>query len=133
MGTFVMRIAAPTLSMRYSTQVILIIATCFILTIQLAHSSETLNASPEGKDAIPLAEKHTLRSEGLRETISAWTPWLLRLGFTALLCAASSPSPIGLPLALVFAFQPEFVHRWWSMALDALGPDMLLTVGLPAV
>jgi len=57
--------------------------------------------------------------------------FLLRLVVATLLCAAASPSPAGLPFAIVCAFQPPFVQRLWASAVDAFSPEMLLTVGLP--
>merc|ERR1711907_488191 len=103
---------------------VLLVCTCTVLAIELAHSSDADN-----QDTILIAEKH--RSVGYGDAIRDWYPFLLKLGCATLLCAASSPSPVGLPLALVFAFQPEFVQRSWSMAVDALGPDLLLMAGIP--
>lgn len=57
--------------------------------------------------------------------------FLLRLVVATLLCAAASPSPIGLPFALVCAFQPAFVQQWWSAALDTFSVEVLLIAGLP--
>lgn len=63
---------------------------------------------------------------------SDWRPWLLKFVVAVLLCAASSPSPIGVPLALLFAFPPEWLQQAWVDINNALGVDMLLIVGIPA-
>ena len=72
-------------------------------------------------------------SDVTNDVASTWGPWLLKLSAAVVLCAASSPSPIGLPLALIFAFQPEFLQKGWALLADTVSVPQLLIVGMPLV
>jgi len=102
--------------------------------IALSADFPNVSASQSASSAADFATE-TAASASQEDPKSFLSPapsdFLLRLVVATLLCAAASPSPIGLPFALVCAFQPAFVQQWWSAALDTFSVDVLLIAGLP--
>ena len=55
----------------------------------------------------------------------------LRTSLVALLCIAASPSPLVLPLAVVVAYQPEWMRVGWAAVSGYLGSEGVLLVLVP--
>jgi len=64
---------------------------------------------------------------------NSWWKFSLQTIVATLLCAAASPSPIALPLALVLAFQTEQVQYAWLWGIDTLGPTTFTALGIPVI
>merc|ERR1711939_90545 len=80
----------------------------------------------DAKGSLQLNESTPPDSDGQKS-------WLLPLQIivAVLLCAAASPSPIALPLALLLAIPGEHVKSFWNWNIDTLGPAGFVALGIP--
>merc|ERR1712178_6199 len=70
-------------------------------------------------------------TQGL-EAQSDWGEVLSSLGVAVLLCAASSPSPLALPMSLFFAFRGQLIQSQWISTLDYLGDFWTIALVVPS-
>ena len=56
---------------------------------------------------------------------------MTRVALIILLCAASSPSPLALPAAIFFAYQPQCLCEFWNFVYDTYSIELIWFIWMP--